>query len=300
MEEATRTMYTLQGGISYRGETKDGMRHGLGTSFRDGRVEYRGEWREGRQTGVGTLFARDGSVVYRGGFLDGKKDGQGELFDEHGALRYAGAWKKDRRCGLGKGRSFHTTGETVHYEGEWWNDSREGFGLEYTTGAYEGRVRTYEGQWHADRREGRGRVYADDLLNSLHVEGLFEGGQLLQGKEYVLGVRDPPLAYEGTFRDGRRDGVGTAYHPPSQYVGGTGGDLVQYHGEWRDGTYHGRGREYALDGQTVVRSGRWDTGVWIRKRHSQPMPSPVEVEGMREGDAARRVRAKYALTVSPP
>ncbi len=61
--------------------------------------------------------------------------------------------------------------------------------------------------------------------------------------------------YVGEFRDSRRSGHGTQMYPSG----------AKYVGEWRDGQANGQGIEYGVDG-SVLRSGIWENGVFIRGR----------------------------------
>jgi hypothetical protein len=61
--------------------------------------------------------------------------------------------------------------------------------------------------------------------------------------------------YVGEFRDSRRSGHGTQTYPSG----------AKYVGEWRAGQANGQGIEYGDDG-SVLRSGIWENGVFIRGR----------------------------------
>lgn len=112
-------------GAIYRGQMKNGMRHGQGTQvWKDG-SRFEGEWRNDKANGFGRLIHSDGDV-------------------------YEGQWKDDTACG--KGRYYHVQGAV--YDGEWLNDCQHGQGREeWPDGTY------YEGSYAQGKKEGSGKFY---------------------------------------------------------------------------------------------------------------------------------------------
>lgn len=122
----------------YKGEYKDGKRHGFGKCTYSYGV-YLGEWEEGKKCGIGKFTFTDGRIlegnwqddkpngrgkdtyangnVYEGEFKDGKRDGWGR-FTLAGGGGYEGEWKDDKRNGYGK---ITLPNGTVAQAGEWKN-----------------------------------------------------------------------------------------------------------------------------------------------------------------------------------
>lgn len=115
----------LSSGAIYRGQMKNGSRHGAGTQvWKDG-SRYEGEWRNDKANGFGRLMHADGDV-------------------------YEGNWRNDTACG--KGKYYHVQGAV--YQGDWLDDAQHGEGREdWPDGTY------YEGTYIKGRKEGKGKFY---------------------------------------------------------------------------------------------------------------------------------------------
>lgn len=132
------------------------------------------------------------------------------------------------------------------YEGRFRNGLREGEGtLAYANG------RKYQGEWRGSKREGRG---VETLSNGTKYIGEFKGNvRAVVGRPWppVGGRRCRRLSasvrqryhgrgvllshggrYEGTFKNGKKDGAGT--------MRWNNGDV--YEGEWREGLMSGSGK----------------------------------------------------------
>ncbi|KAL9179935.1 hypothetical protein ACHAXT_007905 [Thalassiosira profunda] len=165
-------------GSVYKGELKDGKKHGQGKiKYSDGNV-YEGKWKEGRKNGNGKFTWANGDAhegeykedmkhgqgkytwasggVYEGGFKEGKRHGQGKYTWADGAV-YEGKWKDWKKHGHGKMR--YADGRV--YEGEWEDDEMHGKG-KYTWA--DGRV--YDGEWKDGKRHGNGKyTWADGSVD---------------------------------------------------------------------------------------------------------------------------------------
>lgn len=124
LEQAGPLEYLSSGAI-YRGQMKNGLRHGAGTQvWKDG-SRYEGEWRNDKANGYGRLMHSDGDV-------------------------YEGQWRND--TAYGKGKYYHVQGAI--YQGEWLDDAQHGEGREdWPDGTY------YEGSYENGKKEGRGKFY---------------------------------------------------------------------------------------------------------------------------------------------
>ncbi|XDB65014.1 hypothetical protein AB1E18_018310 [Capra hircus] len=91
--------FTYSSGEEYRGEWKEGRRHGFGQlMFADGGT-YLGHFENGLFNGFGVLTFSDGSR-YEGEFAQGKFNGVG-VFIRHDNMTFEGEFKNGRVDGLG-------------------------------------------------------------------------------------------------------------------------------------------------------------------------------------------------------
>eukprot|EP00918_Siedleckia_nematoides_P017061 GHVU01036637.1.p1 GENE.GHVU01036637.1~~GHVU01036637.1.p1 ORF type:complete len:179 (+),score=18.37 GHVU01036637.1:44-538(+) len=109
---------------NYRGEVKDGKRHGLGVSRRpNGSVNYEGEWRNDKRHGLGVIrlsFATDPAalrypLLYPNGMA--RLYPNGNIYS-NGNIWYAGQYQDGLRHGLGVHRRGDD-GSVIH--AGWWN-----------------------------------------------------------------------------------------------------------------------------------------------------------------------------------
>ncbi|XP_064451190.1 MORN repeat-containing protein 4 isoform X1 [Mirounga angustirostris] len=95
----TKGSFTYSSGEEYRGEWKEGRRHGFGQlMFADGGI-YLGHFENGLFNGFGVLTFSDGSR-YEGEFAQGKFNGVG-VFIRHDNMTFEGEFKNGRVDGFG-------------------------------------------------------------------------------------------------------------------------------------------------------------------------------------------------------
>ncbi|KAM5138988.1 MORN repeat-containing protein 4 isoform 2-T7 [Callospermophilus lateralis] len=95
----TKGSFTYSSGEEYRGEWKEGRRHGFGQLlFADGGT-YLGHFENGLFNGFGVLTFSDGSR-YEGEFAQGKFNGVG-VFIRHDNMTFEGEFKNGRVDGFG-------------------------------------------------------------------------------------------------------------------------------------------------------------------------------------------------------
>ncbi|XP_028917156.1 MORN repeat-containing protein 4 isoform X1 [Ornithorhynchus anatinus] len=95
----TKGSFTYSSGEEYRGEWKEGRRHGFGQLlFADGGT-YLGHFENGLFNGCGVLTFSDGSR-YEGEFAQGKFNGVG-IFIRHDNMTFEGEFKNGRVDGFG-------------------------------------------------------------------------------------------------------------------------------------------------------------------------------------------------------
>jgi len=181
-------------GSNYKGEWKNGKKHGKGIqNWAEGDI-YKGEWKDGKRTGWGIHIWPDGHYYegeyaddkrngfglfrwpdgreYRGYYIADQRNGFGEFLWPNGD-RYIGTYKDSNRNGEGtftwadgrkyegewKDGGYHGIGEYTHrdgsrYKGEWVDNFRHGFGIFYWTDGD-----YFEGQWIEGKRFGPGKLY---------------------------------------------------------------------------------------------------------------------------------------------
>ncbi|WP_072333745.1 MULTISPECIES: stalk domain-containing protein [unclassified Paenibacillus] len=85
--------------LSYEGETSDGLRHGEGKLYLDGKLWYEGSFRHNKLNGGGKLYI-NGQLRYEGGFSDDRPDGKGKLYLASGSV-YEGDFRGGQQTGKG-------------------------------------------------------------------------------------------------------------------------------------------------------------------------------------------------------
>ena len=159
-----KTIEYKDGGV-YKGEVKNGKRHGNGRfTWAIGDV-YEGDWIDGKRTGKGRYEWPDGAY-YEGDFVDGKIDGNGRKVWPCGDA-YSGDWVDDNRTG--KGRYEWPNGDV--YIGDFKDGKMNGKGKYIWN---DGTV--YVGDMKDDKICGYGKkTYPDGRVE----EGRFENGEFI-------------------------------------------------------------------------------------------------------------------------
>ena len=79
----------------YRGQYKNGLKHGAGLIYWENGNTYYGQFSENKVNGIGVMIYKDGST-YSGQWRDDRANGQGIFRDEEGVM-YDGQWVDDNR-----------------------------------------------------------------------------------------------------------------------------------------------------------------------------------------------------------
>jgi hypothetical protein len=118
----TGKIYFMDGSW-YEGEIKNGLQHGRGKNYKNGKVTYSGEYKEGKLEGQGILFYTSGSI-YTGQMKEDQPNGFGKYYWLEGD-RYEGNMVN----GLfqGQGSYFWSNGDT--YVGDWKDGKQDGQGV---------------------------------------------------------------------------------------------------------------------------------------------------------------------------
>ncbi|KAJ6729943.1 PHOSPHATIDYLINOSITOL-4-PHOSPHATE 5-KINASE RELATED [Salix viminalis] len=132
-------------GDVYEGDWVDGKYDGYGVETWARGSRYRGQYRQGLRHGFGVYRFYTGDV-YAGEWSNGQSHGCGIHTCEEGS-RYVGKFKWGVKHGLGH---YHfRNGDT--YAGEYFADKMHGFGVYCFANGHR-----YEGAWHEGRRQGLG------------------------------------------------------------------------------------------------------------------------------------------------
>lgn len=178
--------------------------------------------------------------------------GSGRMIYEEPGREYQGDWRHGRWHG--QGHAIFSNGDS--YQGEYRYDQRHGRGVYMWA---DGRV--YEGPFSEDKRHGHGIFRWPD---GAVYEGDYDQGQRHGYGKYTFAAKnsssnskssstgddddhdDRGGQYEGEWKHGRYDGVGTC----------TWGNGRCYRGEWKNGMMDGKGVEINPDG-SVHHDGLW-------------------------------------------
>lgn len=252
------------GAVSYHGEWNYDRPGGFGTEYctRQGekRVVYRGEWKDGQRHGHGSYFGGMDVVQYNGEFEDGCRHGQGREHDAAGNLAYEGEWRNGMRHGMGtsyRSSMREDSGgvqfchvNSLEYSGEWKDDEYDGQGKSY---AERSERLLYDGGWVKGKFDGVGRFYHDTESHALaYTGGYKEGMRSGAGTSFAV---DGTLHYKGDWKQDRFDGRGELWH---------GNGNLRYKGDFREQCFHGDGTLYEEDG-TLVYKGAFLNGSYDGK-----------------------------------
>eukprot|EP01113_Clastostelium_recurvatum_P017219 TRINITY_DN2014_c0_g2_i2.p1 TRINITY_DN2014_c0_g2~~TRINITY_DN2014_c0_g2_i2.p1 ORF type:complete len:298 (+),score=52.71 TRINITY_DN2014_c0_g2_i2:170-1063(+) len=182
---------------------------------------YRGNMKDGRKHGHGRLEYTDGDW-YEGEFHEDEFHGHGTYRWASGA-RYTGKWVHGKRHGKGA----HTSEEGDVYDGQWKNNQRHGLGT--FTPASKAYVK--ESSWKRDEclssaviRFANGDVYDGELRNSQGVSQKHGFGKYTYADGRV---------YEGYWNKDRKEGVGIMTFPEGQrYEGQWKNEMRHGRGRW--------------------------------------------------------------------
>ena len=149
--ETIRTI-TYRSGARYRGEIRNGRRHGRGVyTWADG-DRYEGDFVDGKRTGRGVYTWAANGHRYEGDFVDGETTGRG-VYTWVSGDRYEGDFVDGKRTG----RGVYTWVSGNRYEGDFVDGKRTGRGV-YTWANGD----RYEGGFLNGKRHGEGwYIWAD-------------------------------------------------------------------------------------------------------------------------------------------
>jgi len=153
------------GCATYEGETKNGMKHGMGTLTWDDGDQYVGEFRNDEKT-LGTFRWRGGDT-YTGEWKQSLMHGKG-TYTYKNKRTYEGEWVAGYKQGFGK----FTWPIGDRYIGQFQRDQCHGTGvMEYADG------RCYKGHWAENKKHGFGTMTLPnrDKIQGQYVENSLRG-----------------------------------------------------------------------------------------------------------------------------
>lgn len=151
--------------FSYKGEFKDGYRHGKGYLLSNNQTYfYQGDWEEDKQNGQGEEIIKD-VLSYKGNFINGEKNGVGAIALSNGG-KYEGEFKNNSING--KGRFIWPNNKV--YIGEWKNNQIDGFGILFS------KAKIHKGFFKDNKKNGKGMTFFLDNEN-IHT-GYFEENEI--------------------------------------------------------------------------------------------------------------------------
>ncbi|CAF4783522.1 unnamed protein product, partial [Rotaria socialis] len=179
-------------GARYKGEYKNGKRHGFGKLTLSNGSFYEGRFVENEKHGFG-IYKWSNGAIYEGEFAHDQPHGKGKLTSRSGDI-YDGVWANGKRHGQGT----TTWKDGNAYEGLYDQNEKHGFGKH----TWKDKGSTYAGTWEHNTPHGRGRYqYGNDDV----YEGAFKQGKRHgQGKlTYANGD-----IYEGEYAEDLKHGTG--------------------------------------------------------------------------------------------
>lgn len=180
------------GCATYEGETKNGMKHGMGTLTWDDGDQYVGEFKNDEKTN-GTFRWRGGDT-YTGEWKQSLMHGRG-TYTYKNRRTYEGEWV----AGYKQGYGIFTWPIGDRYEGHFHKDQCHGVGImSYADG------RVYKGQWAENKKHGFGtmklangdQIQASWVENSLNGMAIYTEASGLRVEEFyregkIVGQRKP-------------------------------------------------------------------------------------------------------------
>jgi len=171
-------------GDVYKGEFKNGEKHGVGKLICNNGDVYEGEFENGKKHGVGKLICNNGDV-YDGKFENGKKHGVGSICNSEGYFIYLN--------GIESVEGVIKLNNGYEYKGEMLNLQPHGYGTaRYIDGG------AYEGNFKNGKNHGFGEL---TYTNGDVYKGKFENGKRHDKSAEIQerGVKYPNVEFRNGF-----------------------------------------------------------------------------------------------------
>ncbi|WP_159887227.1 stalk domain-containing protein [Paenibacillus puerhi] len=206
--------------LSYEGDTVDGLRHGEGRLYLDGKLWYEGSFRQNKLNGGGKLYM-NGQLRYEGGFVADQPHGQAVLLLANGS-RYEGDFTRGNQTGQG---ALYDAGGRLRYNGEWVNGLMEGVGDVYDE---QGTI-VYSGEMKQNRQHGYGVAFT--------AAGSGTNAEAASPGTADAKAQKKNKIYEGQWADNVRSGQGRSFDASGK---------LEYIGSWSNDKKDGDGFAYKL------------------------------------------------------
>lgn len=186
--------YVYEGGNTYTGQYKGGLREGLGeetTAEGDG---YKGQWLRDMKHGKGRMVLSNGDA-YQGDFFENKAQGNGEYVRGFGKdkITYNGEFRAGEQYGYG----VETYPGGACYKGDFVRNMKHGNGEFTFVDQTE-----YKGEFKNNLANGKGKF--------LYSDGRYYEGEFKDNLKHGKGTykMSPQVIYTGDFYKGKRHGKG--------------------------------------------------------------------------------------------
>lgn len=156
-KQVRHTAIIAKGDTLYRGDTLKGKFNGFGILYINGKTVYSGEWKKGFRHGHGTTEDNNGNHIEgiweSGKLVSGQRKNDKET--------YNGEFDDSLKA---KGHGIMEAADGAYYNGNWDNDTRNGFGFGTdTTGIIK------VGEWKNDRYLGERLTYTTDRIYGIDI-----------------------------------------------------------------------------------------------------------------------------------
>lgn len=217
---------TFPDGSVYTGGMRGSVQHGKG-EYVSRAFQYKGEFRDGAKHGTG-VYTWEGGDRYEGDFVDDRMSGKGKWRFSTGDV-----YEGEVKAGIISGRGILTTKNGDTFTGSFTEGKPHGLGTyQFASGD------RYEGEMARGAMHGKGRYVmpSGDRLEATFVNGRAEGKGLYvfsNGDRYEGDIRDNALTgqatytyangqkYEGEMLKGQPYGKGTYYFTDGDRFEGT-------------------------------------------------------------------------------
>ena len=179
--------------LLFEGEYLNGKRSGKGKEYNDkGELIFEGEFLRGKRNGKGKSFYKNNKLEFEGEYLNGKRNGKGKEYNVKGELIFVGEYLNGLKW-IGKEKeNFELKYNKLILESEYLNGYKVNLkGKEFNN--YNGKL-TFEGEYFENKRNGKGKEYDEE--GNIIFEGEYAYEHKIRGKEYF---QNGKLKFKGEY-----------------------------------------------------------------------------------------------------
>jgi hypothetical protein len=256
-------------GMSYRGQFRGGIFHGLGLLNLPSKDQYIGNFISGKRNGTGKYVFAAGHI-YEGEFRSDKRTGQGKMIYANGET-YIGQWLDD----IAHGEGIYIFKDGSEYKGRFQNGKMDGVGVFKDTDKT-----TFNGIWRNNvllQKENKtiqplknneisqntssSKIKVEDKISSKRIKDCTN--QYCDNEIGRFSYRDGSY-YIGPFTSGKAEGDGEVFYLNGDY----------YKGGWRNHGPNGNGTMKKKDGS--VHAGLWDGASLVKRSYEAESMARME------------------------